>query len=214
MKPHWDFKDYTPEQLATDYRVQTQIAYGQLKIVEFEDKVITFKANPSIQDALQMFSDPINNVYEKLAAPLAVPLKTAQQEYVQPTNLIPIIGPMIQSAQTMAKTGTPMPSAIGVQSKPKRTGKVNFKNKNLSKVNSYRDKNYKRPTYSKNVVYDSYATTGVKRYRNNYYPIVDIAHEIRMRYTVDVAARVKNKVRTNVYNGIRYRIRLDANTFK
>lgn len=218
MKPHWDFKDYTPQELARDYRVQTQILYGQLKLGEFNNKVITFKANPSIQDAIQMFSDPINAVYEKLAAPISVPLKMAQGEYTQPANLLPVVGPMLQALQTMKKTGTPLPSAIGVSKAPKRTGqkstKVKFANKNLSKVNTYRDKHYRRPRYTKNVIYDSYSLKGIDRYRVNLYPVIDIAHDVRSRYSVNVYNRIKNQVQTDVYQGIRYRLRLDANRFR
>lgn len=218
MKPHWDFKDYSPEELATNYRVQNQILRGQLKLAEFNDKVITFKANPSIQDALQMFSDPINNVYEKLAAPISVPLNLAQGEYTQPANIIPVLGPMIQAAQTMVKTKSPLPSAIGVSKAPRRTGKKDisktFRNKNYNGMNSYRDKQYRTPNYRKNVIYDAYATKGITRYRTNFYPIVDIAHDVKMSYSVNVASKIKNKVKTDVYQGIRYSLRLDANKFK
>ena len=217
MKPHWDFKDYTPEELARDYRVQTQILYGQLKLGEFNNKVITFKANPSIQDAIQMFSDPINNVYEKLAAPIAFPLNTARGEYTNVTNLIPIAGPMIQSAQQMAK-GSPLPSVIGVQPIPRKTGsaKANGKwsNPNLSGTDKYTDNTYRTPKYRKNIVYDSYAVKGVKRYRLNLYPIVDVAHDIKMRYSINVYNRIKNRIQEDVYKGIRYRIRLDVNRFR
>lgn len=213
MKPSWDFKDYTPEELARDYRVQNQILNGQLKLAEFNDKVLTFKANPSIQDAISMFSDPINNVYEKLAAPISVPLDLATGEYTQPLNILPVVGPITQSAKTMFGTGSPLPSAIGVQPKPKRTG-VDFRNKNLSGINTYRDEQYRTPKYRNNVVYDSYATRGVNRYRTHMYPVIDIAHDIKMKYTVNVYNRIKNKVKVDVYNGIRYRIKLDANRFR
>lgn len=214
MKPSWDFQDYTPEQLATDYRAQNQIMSGQLKLGEFNDKLITFKANPSIQDALQMFSDPINNIYEKLAAPISTPLKMATEQYVQPTNLIPLLGPAIQSIQTALKTGSPMPSAIGVTKQSKRSTKVNFKNKNLSGINQYRDSNYKTPKYRNNIVFDSYKTIGMQRYRLNMYPVIDIAHEVKSRYTTNVYAKIKNRVQTDVYKGIRYRLKLDVNRFR
>lgn len=214
MKPHWDFKDYTPEELARDYRVQTQILYGQLKLGEFNDKVLTFKANPSIQDAIQMFSDPINNVYEKLAAPLAYPINTARGEYTNPTNLIPIVGPAIQAGQTIAKSGSPVPSAIGLQQVPRRTAKVKFSNPNLSGTDKYTDNTYRTPKYRKNIVYDSYSVKGIKQYRLNLYPIVDIAHDIQMRYSTNVYNRIKNRIHKDVYKGIRYRIRLDVNRFR
>lgn len=214
MKPSWDFQDYTPEELARDQRVQAQILYGQLKLGEFKDKVITFKANPSVQDAIQMFTDPINNVYEKLAAPFSALIDTAKGETVNYNNLIPVIGPMIQSIQTMSKTGTPMPSAIGVSKTPRRTGRVKFTNKNLSKVNSYRDKYSRIPRYHKNYYPDPYRTIGVKQFRNNLYPVIDIAHDIKMRYSNDIYNRVKAKARTDVYKGIQYRIRVDFNKFR
>ena len=209
MKPHWDFKDYTPEELATNYRAQTQIKYGQLKLAEFNDKLITFKLNPSIQDAIQMFSDPINNIYEKLAAPISVPLKMAQGEYVNPLNLIPGVGPMIQDIQKTVQTGSPVPSLIGVSKT-----KVNYKNANLTSASAYRDSNYHRPVYTKNTIMDSYSTKGVQRYRTRYYPIIDVAHDVKMKYSTDVYNRIKNQVKTDVYQGVRYSIKLDVNRFR
>ena len=214
MKPHYDFKDYTPEELARDQRAQSQILNGQLKLDVFSNNLITFKANPSIQNALSMFSDPINMVYENLAAPISVPLKLAQNEYVQPLNLIPVAGPAIQSAKTMVKTGSPMPSAIGVQKKSSYTGNVKFKNKNLSGVNKYTDKTYRTPKYRNNYVFDSYATKGITRYKLNMYPIVDVYHDIKMRVSTNVYNRIKNRVKTDVYKGIRYQLRLDANRLR
>ena len=217
MKPHWDFKDYTPEELARDYRVQNQILYGQLKLAEFNDKVITFKANPSIQDAIQMFSDPINNVYERLAAPIAYPIDELTGEYNNALNLIPVAGPAIQAAQQMARTGSPIPSAIGVQQAPRRTGRaarIKFSNPNLSGTDEYTDNTYRTPRYRNNIVYDSYSVKGIKQYRVNLYPVVDIAHEVRMRYSTNVYNRIKNRIKTDMYQGIRYRIRLDTNRFR
>ena len=214
MKPHYDFKDYTPEELARDQRAQSQILNGQLKLDVFSNNLITFKANPSIQNALSMFSDPINMVYENLAAPISVPLKLAQNEYVQPLNSLPIAGPAIQSAKTMVKTGSPMPSAIGVQKKSSYAGNVKFKNKNLSGVNKCTDKTYRTPKYRNNYVFDSYATKGITRYRLNMYPIVDVYHDIKMRVSTNVYNRIKNRVKTDVYKGIRYQLRLDANRLR
>ena len=210
MKPHWDFKDYTPQELARDKRVQTQILYGQLKLGEFNDKILTFKANPSIQDAIQMFSDPINNVYEKLAAPI----KLATGQEAPSIGSIPMVGPALQAIQTTAKTGSPVPSVISVQPKPKRTGQVNFTNTNLSGTDKYTDNTYRTPKYRNNTRFDSYKTKGITSYRKNFYPVIDIAHELKMKYTTNVYAKIKNKVQVDVYKGIRYRIRLDANRFR
>ena len=215
MKPSWDFKDYTPQELARDKRIQAQILYGQVKLAEFNNKVITFKANPSIQDAIQMFSDPINNVYEKLAAPIAYPLSKATGDYTSPINMLPVAGPAIQSIKSMVKTGTPMPSAIGVI--PKRTQKttnIKFSNKNYSGIDKFKDTQYRVPNYRKNVVYDAYATKGVTKYRANMYPIIDVYHDIKSKYTVNVYNKIKNKVKTDVYKGIRYSLRLDVNRWR
>ena len=216
MKPHWDFKDYTPEQLAANYQVQNQILNGQLKLGEFNDKVLLFKLNPSINDALQMFSDPINNIYEKLAAPAKATISWLSGDYYNYTNLIPGVGPMIQSAQQIATKGTPLPSIITTMNKPRArsSGNVNFRNKNLANVNSYRDKQYRRPTYTKNVVYDSYALKGTRNYHTRFYPIIDIAQSIKSRYSVNVANQIKKQVETDVYKGIMYSIRLDTNRFR
>jgi hypothetical protein len=218
MAPSWDFKDYTPEELARNKAVQSQILYGQLKLGEFNNKVITFKLNSSIQDALQMFSDPINNIYDKLAAPFALARDAIQNKNVNVLNAIPIAGPIIQNAQQMINKGTPLPSLIGVQNKPKQTGKKfsngKWSNPNLSETDKYTDKTYRTPKYRKNVIHDAYATKGITRYHLNMYPIIDIAHDIKMQYSKDVYSKIKNRVQTDVYKGIRYRLRLDANRLK
>ena len=216
MKPSWDFKDYTPQELARDKRIQAQILYGQVKLAEFNDKIITFKANPSIQDAIQMFSDPINNVYEKLAAPIAYPLSKATGDYTSPLNVLPVVGPTAQSIKSFVddKPGVST-SVFGVI--PKRTQKttnIKFSNNNYSGINSYKDKQYRVPNYRKNVVYDAYATKGVTRYRANMYPVIDVYHDVKSKYTVDVYNKIKNKVKTDVYKGIRYSLRLDANRWR
>lgn len=215
MEPHWDFKDYTPEELATNRRVQNQILYGQLKIAEFNDKLITFKVNPSIQDAIQMFSDPINNIYEKLAAPIAYPIDELTGEYTNPTSLLPIAGPIVQNVQTMIRTGSPIPSMLGVQPIPKRTGRAELSGTySLPGTDKYTDSTYRTPKYRNNVVYDHYAKKGISRYRLNMYPIIDIAHDVKMRHTTNVYNRIKNRVKIDVYKGVRYNMRLDVNRFR
>lgn len=216
MKPSWDFKDYTPAELARDRRVQSQILYGQLKLAEFNNKVLTFKLNPSIQDAIQMFSDPINNVYEKLAAPIAYPISKITGDYTSPLNIIPMVGPAIQVAKTLVdnKPGIST-STIGVI--PKRTQKttnIKFTNRNYAGINTYKDKQYRVPTYRKNIVYDAYATKGVKHYRTNMYPIIDIYNSVKYSYSTNVYNRIKNQVKTDVYKGIRYSLRLDVNRWR
>ena len=214
MKPSWDFKDYTPAELARDRRAQAQILYGQVKLGEFNDKVLTFKINPSIQDALQMFSDPINNVYNKLAAPIAAVRDAIKGEEVNIINTLPIAGPIIQNVQKTIQTGSPLPSLIGVNKKYQRFKSTKWSNPNLSGTDKYTDSTYRTPKYRKNVVYDAYTTKGITRYRTNFYPIIDIAHDIKMRYSVNVYNRIKNRIKTDVYQGIRYRIKLDANRFR
>lgn len=214
MKPSWDFKDYTPEELARNYAAQNQILNGQIKLAEFDNKILTFKANPSIQDAINMATDPLTAIYEKLAAPIAVPLKMTTDEYVQPENILPVVGPMISSGKQMIEKGTPLPSAIGVQKKWKSFKPSVFKNNNYKGMNNYRDKQYRVPRYRNNMIYDSYSVKGVKRYRLNLYPIVDIAHEIKSRYSVNVYSKIKSRVETDVFKGIRYRLKLDVNRFR
>lgn len=218
MKPSWDFKDYTPEELARNRQVQAQILYGQIKLGEFNDKVITFKANPSIQDAIQMFSDPINNIYDKLATPLATARDAALGKDVNLINAIPVVGPLTQTVQKSIETGSPLHTMIGVQSAPKRTGATRangkWSNPNLTGTDKYTDSTYRTPKYRKNVIYDSYAVKGIKRYRLNLYPVIDIAHTIKSRYSVNVYNKIKNRVQKDVYKGIRYRLKLDVNRLR
>ena len=219
MKPSWDFKDYTPQELARDYRIQAQILYGQIKLAEFNNKIITFKANPSIQDAIQMFSDPINNVYEKLAAPIAYPLSKLTGEYTQPLNMVPMVGPAIQSVKSVLDNKAGASTSI-IGSIPKynrrtqKTTNIKFSNKNYSGINSYRDTQYRVPRYRNNVNYDAYSTKGMSTYRTNLYPVIDVYHDVKSQYTVNVYNKIKNKVKTDVYKGIRYRLRLDVNRWR
>lgn len=212
MSPAWDLQDYTPEQIATNRRIQNQIVYGQLPLAKFKDKTVVFKANPSIQDALQMFSDPINNIYDKLVAPGSYPLEALQGEQPNVTNLIPVIGPMIQSAQQMAKSGTPIPSAIGVYKTPK--SRIKFTNNNLIRSSEYTDETYRTPKYRNNIVFDSYKTIGAKRYRINFYPLIDIAHAVKMQYSINVYNKIKNKVQVDAFKGLQYSMKLDANRLR
>ena len=216
MKPSWDFKDYTPEELARDKRIQAQILYGQVKLAEFEDKIITFKANPSVQDAIQMFSDPINNVYEKLAAPIAYPLSKVTGEYTSPLNMLPVIGPTVQSIKSFAdnKPGISTSVFSVIPKRTQKTTNIKFANKNYSGINKFKDNQYRVPNYRKNVVYDAYATKGITKYRTNLYPVIDVYHDVKSKYTVDVYNKIKNKVQTDVYKGIRYSLRLDVNRWR
>jgi hypothetical protein len=176
--------------------------------------VLTFKVNPSIQDALQMFSDPINNVYDKLAAPFAAIRDVAKGEEVDIMNTLPIAGPVIQNVQKTVQTGSPLPSLVGINKKYQRFKSTKWSNPNLSGTDKYTDSTYRTPKYRKNVVYDAYTTKGITRYRTNFYPIIDIAHDIKMRYSTNVYNQIKNRVKTDVYQGVRYRIKLDANRFR
>ena len=218
MGPHWDFSDYTPEELAANTQIQRQILNGQLKIAEFNNKVLTFKMNPSIQDALTMFTQPINAMYEKLAAPIAAPIAFATNEYYDPTNLMPIVGPMIQDLKQTVTKGNPIPSLTGVLRQPRKTGQKTangkWSNPNLSGVNDYRDKQYRVPRYRNNNVLDPYYTFGKQRYSTLMYPIIDIAHDIKMQYSINVYNKIKSQVTVDVQKDLRNRMRIDANRFR
>ena len=218
MKPNWDLQDYTPEELAANQQVRNQILNGQLKLGEFNDKLITLKLNPSLQDAIKMASNPVNAIYEKLAAPIAVPLHAALDQYTNPLSLIPVAGPIIQRGKQMIKQGNPAPSILNVMNAPRKTGQETangkWSNVQLAKANEYRDQQRRVPRYRNNFVFDAYHTIGTKRYRNNMYPIIDIAHDIKMQYSIDVYNKIRNQVKTDVRKDIRYRIKIDANRFR
>lgn len=210
MKPSWDFQEYTPEEIARNRALQNQILAGHIKLGEYKNTQLAFKANPSIQNALTFMSNPVEAIYNNLAAPLESAIKVAQRSANVDTftNALPIIGPMAYSAKKAVTTKNPLPSVFNTRKDYK------FTNKNLSKINAFRDSNYKVPKYRNNIVFDSYKTIGTQRYRLNMYPVIDIAHDVKSKYTVDVYNRIKNKVQTDVYKGIRYRLKLDVNRFR
>lgn len=218
MKPNWDFKDYTPEELAYNKQLQSQIINGQFKIAEFNDKILAFKVNPSIQDAITMFTQPLSAMSERLAAPIAAPIAAATNEYYDYTNILPVVGPAMQQLKQTIQQKNPVPSVFKVMNTPRRTGQETangkWSNAQLTKANEYRDEQRRVPRYRNNFVFDAYHTVGAKRYRNNMYPIIDIAYDIKMQYTVNVYNQIRNKVKTDVRNTIRHRIKLDANRFR
>ena len=214
MKPSWDFKDYTPEELARNYTAQNQILNGQIKLAEFEDKVISFKLSPSIQGAINLATDPMTAIYAQLAAPIAVPLKLATGQYTDVASLLPVAGPIIQRTKQAIKQTNPAPSIIGVQKKWKKFKPSIFRNKNYKGINNYRDKQYRTPRYRNNMIYDSYSVNGVRRFRLNMYPVLDIAHEVKSRYSVNVYNKIRSRVETDIFKGIRYRLKLNVNIFR
>jgi hypothetical protein len=218
MKPNWDFKDYTPEELAYNVQLQSQIINGQFKVAEFNNKILAFKVNPSIQDAITMFTQPLSTMSERLAAPIAAPIAAATNEYYDYTNTLPIIGPAIQQLKQTIQQKNPIPSVFKVMDTPRRTGQETangkWSNAQLAKANEYRDQQQRVPRYRNNFVFDAYHTVGTKRYRSNMYPIIDIAHDIKMQYTVNVYNRIRSQVKTDVLKDLRYRIKLDANRFR
>ena len=219
MKPNWDFQNYTPEELAANVYVRNQILNGQFKITDdFMGKVIALKLNPSIQDAIKFVSNPVNSMYEKLAAPLAVPLNKALGEYTQPTSAIPVFGPLIQRGTQMIKQGNPAPSVLSVYNTPRKSGQKTangkWSNANLAGVNDYRDKQYRVPRYRNNNTLDPYYTFGKQRYSTLMYPIIDVAHDVKMKYSINVYNKIKNQVKVDVQKDIRNRMRIDANRFR
>lgn len=218
MKPNWDFKDYTPEELAANQQLQSQILNGQFKIAEFNDKVLAFKVNPSIQDALTMFTQPLSAMSERLAAPIAAPIAAATNERYDYTNTLPILGPAIQQLKQTIQQKNPVPSVFKVMNTPRKTGQETangkWSNVQLAKANEYRDQQRRVPRYRNNFVFDAYHTVGTKRYRNNMYPIIDVAHDIKMQYSIDVYNKIRSQVKTDVRKDIRYRIKIDANRFR
>ena len=197
IKPTWNIDQTTPEQLTYNYALQRRIVGGQLPLFTHNDTQFSLKLNPSISSAISMFNNPIDVAKSQLAPPL----KALFSQYQRPTDMIPVAGPIIANVQTGIKNRNPLPMFLAT-------------NKNYEGINTYTDKTYRTPRYRKNVVYDAYKTKGVYRYRMNLYPIIDVAHDVKMRYSVNVYNRIKNKVQTDVYKGIRYRIRLDANRFR
>ena len=185
---------------------------------DFMGKVISLKLNPSLQDAIKFMNNPVNSMYEKLAAPLAVPLNTALGKYTQPTNAIPVFGPLIQRGTQMLKQGNPAPSVLSVYNTPRKTGQKTangkWSNPNLAGANDYRDKQYRVPRYRNNNVLDPYYTFGKQRYSTLMYPIIDIAHDVKMKYSINVYNKIKNQVKVDVQRDIRNRMRIDANRFR
>ena len=218
MKPNWDLQDYTPEELAANYQVRNQILNGQLKLGEFNNKLIALKLNPSLQDAIKVVSNPVNAIYEKLAAPMAVPLHAALDQYTDPLSLMPVAGPMIQRGKQAVKQSNPVPSILNVMSTPRKTGQKTangkWSNPNLAGANDYRDKQYRVPRYRNNNVLDPYYTFGKQRYSTLMYPIIDVAHDIKMKYSINVYNKIKNQVKVDVQRDIRNRMRIDANRFR
>ena len=81
MTPIMDLDDYTKDELEYNKSLINQIRTGQIKIMPDAD--LTLKINPSFLDVLNIFTNPVEALEQRLVSPAALALKHAEQFIVQ-----------------------------------------------------------------------------------------------------------------------------------
>lgn len=102
MTPVMDLDDYTRDELERNKSLVNQIRTGQIKIMPDAD--LTLKMNPSFLDVMNIFTNPVEALEQRLVSPAALALKHAEQFIVQNQyggytvdngdilNMLPVIG--------------------------------------------------------------------------------------------------------------------------
>ena len=102
MTPIMDLDDYTRYELERNKSLVNQIRTGQIKIMPDAD--LTLKVNPSFLDVMNIFTNPVEALEQRLVSPAALALKHAEQFIVQNQyggytvdngdilNMLPVIG--------------------------------------------------------------------------------------------------------------------------
>lgn len=102
LTPAMDLDDYSVEELRKNRSLVNQIRTGQIVIKPDAD--LTLKLNPSFLDVLNVFTNPVEALEQRLVSPAALALKHAEQFLVQNQyggyeitngdilNMIPVIG--------------------------------------------------------------------------------------------------------------------------
>lgn len=81
MTPIMDIDDYTRDELERNKSLVNQIRTGQIKIMPNAD--LTLKINPSFLDVMNIFTNPVEALEQRLVSPAALALKHAEQFIVQ-----------------------------------------------------------------------------------------------------------------------------------
>ena len=102
MTPIMDLDDYNRDELERNRSLINQIRTGQIKLMPDAD--LTLKINPSFLDVLNIFTNPVEALEQRLVSPAALALKHAEQFIVQNQyggytinngdilNMLPVIG--------------------------------------------------------------------------------------------------------------------------
>lgn len=211
--PIWNFDSLTPEQLNASYALQYQIINGNINLFDVNDTSYITRINPSIFDAISTIVNPVQAVQNKLATPIqdVFAMLTGQEE--PSVDMLPIIGAIKQRIEKANKEQNILPSLITKRTttKQKAPNSKVWRNKNLN--NYYGIQNTSNPYYVLPKVrsdsrIDPLRTIGTQAFTSRMmsYP--------KVKVNVNVYNKVKYGYHQDVYQGIRYQLKLNINKFR
>lgn len=210
--PIWNFDDLTPEQLNASWSLQYQIINGNVDLFNINDTSYIVRINPSIFDAINSVVNPIQAIQNKLASPIQDLYSILTGQEAPSTEMLPIIGTLQQRIEKMYEEQNILPSLITKRST--KTSSINpriWRNNNLN--NYYGIQNTSNPYYVLPKIrsdsrIDPLRTIGVRAFTSRMmaYP--------KVKVNVDVYNQVYYGYHQDVYQGIRYQLKLNINRFR
>jgi hypothetical protein len=213
--PIWNFDSLTPEQLNASQALQYQIINGSINLFDINDTSYIARINPSIFDAISTVSNPVQAVQNKLASPIqdVFAMITGQEE--PSVDMLPIIGAIKQRIEKANKEQNILPSLITKRTTKSRTQKAPkasmWQNKNLNNYNGIQNTSnpyYVLPKIRSDSRIDPLRTIGTRAFTSRMmaYP--------KVKVKVNVYNKVKYDYHQDVYQGIRYQLKLNVNKFR
>ena len=191
LTPVFDFDGYTRDEIAYSRAVQTRILNGDVRILSTRKHDIYVRPGFSGLDALKIAIDPVQAIWEKLNAPMSAAIKLVLNQELPGTEIIPILGVVIQRGKKMIREQNPIPSFVTI-TEPRTYNKRNIKRKKASyfKANQKNNlnattQNGRRPKMQNNAIYDGYATAGVEAYRIRSMPATQATVKNQLRLDIN-----------------------------
>ena len=191
LTPVFDFDGYTRDEIAYSRAVQTRILNGDVRILSTRKHDIYVRPGFSGLDALKIAIDPVQAIWEKLNAPMSAAIKLVLNQELPGTEVLPILGVVIQRGKKMIREQNPVPSFVTI-TEPRTYNKRNIKHKKASyfKANQKNNlnattQNGRRPKMQNNAIYDGYATAGVEAYRIRSMPATQATVKNQLRLDIN-----------------------------
>lgn len=206
--PIWNFDDLTPEQLNASRSLQYQIINGNINLFDVNDTEYVARINPSIFDAINSVVNPIQAIQNKLASPIQDAFSVITGQEAPDVEMLPVVGVIKQRLEKAVNEKNVLPSLITKRKKftPKPSTWRNYNLNNYGGIENTSNPYYVLPRVRSDVRIDPLRTIGTKAFTSR----MMAAPKVK----VDVYNKVYYKHHIDVYQGLRYQLKLNINKFK